>query len=73
MEKIDDGRSGAGYFLAIHVGHFLGIPPVRGGKGSFVPDQQLREYQGPHGLSESFFQDTVTNARKWWDANKARY
>lgn len=73
LEKFDDGRSGAGYFLAIHIGHFLGIPPVRELQGPFVPDQRLPIYQGPHGLSESFFQDTVNNARKWWNENQAQY
>jgi hypothetical protein len=73
LEKTDDRRTGTGYFLAMHVGEFLGIPPVSAGQGSFAPDQGLPRYQGGNGLSESFFQDTVNNALKWWDENKIQY
>ncbi len=73
LGKIDDGRSGSGYFLAMHIGEFVGIPPVRSGQGAFAPDQRLPQYQGPHGLTESFFQDTVINALKWWNDHKVEY
>jgi hypothetical protein len=71
LEEIDDGHSGHGYGLASQIGRFIGIPPVRQGTGSFAPDQRLPEYQKPSGLNEKFFQDTVNNARKWWEENKA--
>jgi hypothetical protein len=70
LDKIDDGRSGAGYFLAGHVGSFLSITPIREYAGPFAPDSHLPKYQNNR---ESFFQDTVANARKWWDENKANY
>lgn len=73
LEQIDDGRSGTGYFLAMHIGQFVGVPPVRDGQGAFAPDQRLPKYQGQHGLTESFFQDTVINARKWWSEHKNEY
>lgn len=73
LEQIDNGRSGAGYFLAMHIGQFVGIPPVRAGQGSFAPDQRLAQYQDKHGLAKSFFQDTVVNARKWWSEHKHEY
>jgi hypothetical protein len=70
LEEIDDGHSGSGYFLAVDLGLFIGIAPVRTGQSSFMPDSRLPEYQGPHGLTETFFQDTVNNARKWREENK---
>lgn len=70
---VDDGKSGHGYFLASHIGAFAGVAPVRGAHAAFVPDQRLPQYQSPNGLSESFFQDTVKNARKWWEENKGKY
>ncbi|MFN0075340.1 MAG: hypothetical protein ACKVY0_02585 [Prosthecobacter sp.] len=73
LEKIDDKRSGTGYFLAMHIGAFVGVKPVRPGQGSFAPDQRLPEYQGEHGLTEFFFQTTVDNAIKWWAENKNKY
>lgn len=73
LEKMDDGRSGSGYFLAMHIGEFLGISPVKSGQGSFAPDQRLPQYHGPHGLLENFFQDTIKNARAWWTKNKDQY
>ncbi len=30
------------------------------------------EYQGEHGLKETFFSDTVKNALAWWESNKER-
>lgn len=70
LEEIDDGHSGSGYFLALQLGIFIGIAPVRTGQPPFMPDSRLPEYQGPHGRTKSFFQDTVNNARKWWTENK---
>jgi hypothetical protein len=71
LEQVDDGHSGHGYFLACQLGGFVGVP--REGQGSFVPDSRLPEYRGPHGLREQFFQDTVSNACKWWEENKATF
>jgi len=71
LEQVDDGHSGHGYFLASQIGRFVGVPPVQEGQGSFAPDSRLPEYQGPQGLKEKLFQDTVNNACKWWEENKA--
>jgi hypothetical protein len=73
LSKIDDGKSGRGYFLATHLGSIIGIKPIRGGQGAFAPDQRLQQYQGEHGLKDSFFQDTVNNAQEWWRKNKKDY
>ena len=73
LEKIDDGRSGEGYDLALTIGSVLGIRPVRDLQGAFAPDSSLSKYQGKNGLTHSFFQDTVNNARKWWSENQSRY
>ena len=73
LQTIDDGHSGAGYFLATHIGHFLGVKPIVRGESPFKPDQRLPEYREDGGLKKSFFQDTVNNARKWWDEHKAEY
>ena len=42
LEKADDGKSGVGCSLAMQVGDFLGIPPIRATEGSFAPDSQLK-------------------------------
>ena len=73
LEDIDDKKSGTGYFLAMHIGAFVGVEPVRSGQGSFAPDQRLPEYQGERELKDSFFQATVDNAMKWWAENKNKY
>lgn len=72
LERIDDG-SGGGYFLASHIGTFLGIEPVPHGNGAFTPDPHLPQYQGAYGLKPSFFQETVENAKQWWKDHKAEY
>lgn len=75
LGKIDDGESGKGYFLAMHLGNFIGIPPIRPGQGPFAPDQRLPEYrgEGKNGYRSRFFQDTVDNAVKWWRENRQHY
>jgi hypothetical protein len=73
LTHIDDGESGRGYFLAMHLGSIIGIKPIRDGQGAFAPDQRLQQYQGEHGLKDSFFQDTVNNAQEWWRKNKKDY
>jgi hypothetical protein len=73
LTAIDDKMSGHGYFLAMHIGSFIGIEPVRDGQGPFAPDQRLKQYQGKHGLKDTFFQKTVDNAIDWWEQNKQRY
>jgi hypothetical protein len=73
LSQIDDKKSGTGYFLAGHLGDFIGIKPVRDGQCAFAPNQLLPKYQGKHGLTDSFFQETVNNARKWWRKNERRY
>jgi hypothetical protein len=72
LERIDDGKQG-GYFLAMSIGQFLGIQPINNHENPFSPDKNLPQYQGPHGLLVNYFQDTVKNARKWWDENRSRY
>tara|TARA_R110002049_G_scaffold111268_1_gene260402 strand:- start:355 stop:1275 length:921 start_codon:yes stop_codon:yes gene_type:complete len=72
LESIDDG-SGTGYFLAMHVGQFLGVKPLVPYSSPFQPNQKLPEYQDNRGLKKSFFQDTVINAKKWWDEHKSEY
>lgn len=71
LEEIDDGHSGSGYFLALHLGQFIGVAPVGTNNSPFMPDSRLPEYREPRGLKKKlFFQDTVNNARKWWEENK---
>lgn len=68
LRRINDGRSGRGYFLACHLGRFIGIPPVRDGQGEFTPDQRLPRYHtsvNDGALNELFFQETVDNALRW--------
>lgn len=52
------------YFLVIRTGDYIDV--------EFKPDQKRPEYQGKHGLTESFFQDTVKNAIAWLTVNKTR-
>ena len=73
LTQIDDGKSGRGYHLACHLGYIIGIEPIRKGKGAFVPDQRLPQYQSEGNLKENFFQDTVNNAQEWWRKNKKDY
>jgi hypothetical protein len=73
LRQIDDGKSGRGYFLAMHLGSIIGIKPIRDGQGAFAPDQRLQQYQGEHGLKDSFFQDTVNNAQEWWRKHERDY
>ena len=74
LHAINDGHSGGGYFLAGHIGDFVGVKPdAYGGDGSFKPNQRLPQYEGRGGLNDSFFQDTVNNALKWWEEHKAAY
>jgi hypothetical protein len=74
LERVDDGRTGAGCVLAMHVGEFLGIPPVRTTEGSFAPDPKLKRYRDRNGnITVNFYHDTVVNARKWWNEHKSKY
>ncbi|MEK7952820.1 hypothetical protein [Luteolibacter soli] len=73
LRRIDDKKSGTGYFLAGHIGNFVGVSPVRDGQGAFSPDQTLPEYRVDHGLTESFFQKSVDNAMEWWMNNWSQY
>lgn len=50
------------YFLAIKTGAYVGL--------EFTPEQTNPRYQGEHGLTDSFFADTVTNALTWWTKNR---
>jgi hypothetical protein len=50
------------YFFASWTGDYIGQ--------KFMPDHSKAEYQGEHGLAESFFRDTVKNAVDWWAKNK---
>lgn len=52
-----------GYFLAIGLGTALDI------KGDFTPDQNAPRFKGATGLNELFYEETVTNALAWADAN----
>ncbi len=73
LNNIDDGKTGKGYSLAPYIGYFAGVKPIREGQGEFAPDQRLPQYQGEHGLTRSFFQETVNNARAWWKTNQHLY
>lgn len=73
LESIDDGRTGKGYFLAMHIGRFVGVKPVRPGQGAFAPDQRRQMYQADGGLNQAFFQDTVNNARRWLRNHPSEY
>jgi len=57
LKQVDDGKTGKGYFLATHIGRFVGV------KNKFKPDKNPSE-------CDSFFQKTVDNALKWWAVNK---
>lgn len=74
LAAIDDGGSGRGYQLALEIGRFVDSRPFPGHDrdAMFAPDQSLPEYQTPSGLSERFFQDTVNNARAWWQEHRDR-
>jgi hypothetical protein len=69
LKDIDNGEGG-GYFLALHIGQFLGVTPIRRGLAPFQSDFKLPEYHEAHGLSKRFFQEPVDRALKWWDENK---
>ncbi|MSU57192.1 MAG: hypothetical protein EXS35_03245 [Pedosphaera sp.] len=73
LTSIDNGESGKGYFLAMDLGRFIGIKPIREGASPFMPDQHLPEYKDEHGLNVSFFQTTVNNAMKWWREHQKSY
>jgi hypothetical protein len=56
LEKADDGQNGIGVSLAMRVGEFLGIPPVRATEGSFAPDSQLKKYRDANGnIKQNFY------------------
>lgn len=72
LEKIDDGRSGHGYFLAIDLGHLAGVESTIRGDQPFRPDLHLPQYnKGRNGLTDAYFQETVDNARKWWSEHRS--
>jgi len=74
LEAMDDGHSGSGVGAAETVGAFAGVPAEHGSDRPFVPDPKLPQYKKEDGnVDESFFQDTVRNARKWWEEHKAEY
>jgi hypothetical protein len=54
-ETNPDGR----YVLARTVGHLLDAP------GEFAPDVRDPQYQGPNGLTQAFFEETVRRALAW--------
>lgn len=62
-----DGKTGRGYFLALHLETFLSLEPAQ--HHVFKPDQSLKQYQTARGLSDDFFQQTVDNALQWWQGN----
>jgi hypothetical protein len=59
------GQVHGAYFLATRLEAYLGK--------TFTPNQREEKYQGKNGLNESFFADTVANARAWWGKNKREY
>jgi len=58
LKQINDGK-GTGYFLAMHIGRFIGV------KNEFTPDKNSSEHK-------SFFQTTVDNALKWREENQTQ-
>jgi hypothetical protein len=62
--EVSPGYVHSAYFLALKTGDYIGQ--------EFKPDQRKPEYQGQHGLADSFFADTVTRALDWWSTNKER-
>lgn len=58
-------RPGHSYFIASSLGDYVGV--------RFKPDQSDPRYEGPHGLKDAFFIETVDNALKWWRENKEKY
>lgn len=57
LKQVNDGKTGKGYFLARHLGRFVGI------KNEFTPNENPSE-------CKAFFQTTVDNALKWWEENQ---
>jgi hypothetical protein len=54
-----------GYFIASTLQGYVGA--------QFVPVQSDPKYQGAHGLADSFFNETVENALRWWETNQSAY
>ena len=42
-------------------------------KQPFKPCLKDPKYKGPHGLDDSFFRDTVSNAMRWRSKNGANF
>ncbi|MCF6318617.1 MAG: hypothetical protein L3J83_04935 [Proteobacteria bacterium] len=52
------------YFLAIKMGVYIGQ--------EFMPDKNIARYDGKHGLTDVFFEDTIKNSLLWWKDNKEK-
>ena len=59
LKQVDDGKTGKGYFLARHIGRFVGA------ENEFPPKKNVSG-------NDSYFQETVNNALKWWGENQAQ-
>lgn len=58
LPQLEKLTKGGGYFLALSLGTYVGQ--------EFKADQSNPKYKGEHGLTDSFFADTTTNALTWW-------
>lgn len=73
LKSLNDGKTGAGYLLARHLGFLLEAP------NEFAPEDQTKlEFQGKEGKTgpnEFYFQMTVETAIQWYqlNRNKVRY
>jgi len=63
--SVNPGYVHGAYFVACSLGEYV--------DQDFKPDQSRDEYQGEHGLEDTFFTDTVENALAWWDENRHAY
>lgn len=52
------------YFLAVRIGPYVGQ--------EFAPDRNDPRYKAKGGFNKLFFVDTVQNALRWWEDNRAR-
>ena len=63
--SVSPGHVHGAYFIACNLGGYV--------DQDFKPDQSRDEYQGEHGLLDTFFIDAVENALAWWDENRHVY
>ena len=73
LEKMDDGHSGIGYFLANELSQAIVIPLGRTDTDLFRPAVDRPEFHDGDNPSQAFFQFPVENAREWWRQHRHEY